>query len=92
MFIMAKKDITEIKKLLKMDKVIIGTEKTIKNLKLGKLSKIFLSENCPEDVKGDISRYAGLVDVKVTKLNLPNDELGVLCKKPFSTSVLGITK
>jgi ribosomal protein L30E len=85
-------DIEDIKKLLKTDKLVVGTERTIKNLKKGTLSKVFLSANCSENVENDISHYAKLAKVDVAKLKLPNDELGVLCKKQFLISVLGIAK
>lgn len=84
--------ITEIKKALKEGKAIIGTSRTIKNLKLGKVSKVFLTSNCPDDVKKDIKYYSKLAKVEVVRLKQPNDELGALCKKPFSISVLSIAK
>ena len=84
--------ISEIKKALKNKKVIIGTERTLKNLKLGKISKIFLTSNCSEDIKKDIKYYSKLAKVEVVQLKQPNDELGALCKKPFSISVLSVVK
>ena len=45
-----------------------------------------------QNVENDISHYAKLAKVDVAKLKLPNDELGVLCKKQFLISVLGIAK
>ena len=83
------KTITEIKKLLKDKNLVIGTERTIKNLKSGKISKIFISSNCPSIVKADIEYYSKLTNAAVVKLKYPNEELGVICKKPFSISVLG---
>jgi large subunit ribosomal protein L30e len=89
---MAKKDIDEVKKLLKTDKLVLGTGRTMKQLRIGKLSKVILSSNCPEDVSDDIENYAKLAGTKVARLKMPNDELGVLCKKQFPISVLGIAK
>ena len=89
---MAKKDLAEIKKVLKTDKIIIGTKMVMKSLNQGKLDKIFISANCANDVEEDLSNHAKLSKLKVVKLALPNDELGVFCKKQFSISVLGITK
>ena len=89
---LADKTITEIKKLLKDKKLIIGTSRTIKNLKLGKISKIFLSSNCPAHVKDDINYYSKLTDIAIVKLKYPNNELGVICKKPFSISILSTLK
>ncbi len=87
---MATKD--EIKKLLKTDKLVLGTKATIKQLRQGKLASVVLSLNCPEDVEKEINHYAKIAKVKSSKINLPNDELGTFCKKQFSISVLGIVK
>ncbi len=91
---MAKKtdDLTEIKKNLKSDKLLIGTVRTLKNLKLGKLSKVYMSLNTPESVIKDVEYYGKLVETELVKLNMPNDELGIYCKKPYSVSVIGLLK
>jgi large subunit ribosomal protein L30e len=83
---------TEIKKLIKAKKLVIGTERTIKNLKLGRVEKVIISSNCSENVLNDLNYYAGLGKTETVKVNYPNDELGVICKKPFSISVLSILK
>lgn len=82
----------DIKKLVKEKKVFIGTDQTIKNLKLGKVSRVMITKNCPADVREDIKHYAGLSQAEVVELNVPNDELGVMCRKPFLISVLGVKK
>jgi large subunit ribosomal protein L30e len=80
---------TELTKALKEKKEItFGTERTIKNLKLGKASTIFLASNCPKKVKEQIEHYAGIAEAKVVVLKLPDKEVGLLCKKPFNVSVL----
>ena len=90
---MAKKiSSADIKKMIKAGNVIIGTEMAIKGLKLGKLEKIMVSSNCPERVEKNINYYAGLTGTEVQKLDYPNDELGIICKKPFSISVLALSK
>ena len=83
---------SEIKKFIKSKSLIIGTDKTIKGLKLGKIEKVIISSNCPKAVVNNISYYAGLSKAETVKANYPNDELGVICKKPFSISVLSIVK
>ena len=89
---MAKKDIDEIKKLLKTDKLVIGTERTIKQLKLGKLAKVYLAANCAAALEEDVNHYSKIAGVPVVKLTMPNDELGVICKKQYLISVIGIAK
>ncbi|MDP7506747.1 MAG: ribosomal L7Ae/L30e/S12e/Gadd45 family protein [Candidatus Woesearchaeota archaeon] len=75
---------------LKSNKIIIGTDRVIKSLRAGKLSKIYISLNCKDSIKSDISHYSKLGDVEVISLKVSNEELGILCKKPFSISVLGL--
>ncbi len=87
------KDVTaDIKKILKSKKLVIGTEKTLKNLKRGKASKVYETANSPERIKEDIKQYAKLSKAELIELDVPNDELGVICKKPFSISVLSVAK
>lgn len=80
----------EIKKLLGTENLIIGTERTTKMLKKGDLKKIFLAKNASEETKKDIDYYAELSGVEVETLNETNEEIGTLCKKPFSISVIGM--
>lgn len=88
----ADKQIAEIRKLLKGKNIIIGTEKTIKSLKLGKTKEIYLSSNCPENIINTIEHYSKLTKVSVVRLKHPSNELGILCKKPFSISVLSVPR
>lgn len=89
---MAKITAAEIKKMLKAGNVIIGTERAIKNIRLGRVQKVLVSSNCPANVERDISYYASLGNAEFQKLDYPNDELSVICKKPFSISVLALLK
>jgi len=85
--------IEEVKKALKAKgKAILGLDRTIKGLKLGRLEKVYLTSNCQKDMKEAIKYYAKLSKAKVVQLKIPNDELGIICKKPFAISVLSITK
>ena len=86
------KNITTLRKLLKEKKAIVGTKITLKDLKLGKIKKVYVSSNCSESVLEQLNHYAKLAKADIVKLKYPNDELGVLCKKPFSISVLSVPK
>lgn len=89
---MAKITAAEIKKMIKSGNVVMGTERTIKSLKSGGVQKILMSSNCPNHVESDVNYYAGLTGVEVQKLEFPNDELSIICKKPFAISVLALLK
>lgn len=82
----------DIKKLVKENKAALGTNEVMKLLKLGKLSAVYVTSNCPGQVKEDIAHYAALAKVQVIEIPQANDELGVVCKKPYSISVLGAVK
>jgi len=93
---MAKKRIDQtamkIRALLVEDKLILGTERTLKLLKLGKLKQVLLSSNCAEQTKEDIIKYSKQTDTEVKELQYPGEELGVVCKKMYSISVIGVLK
>jgi large subunit ribosomal protein L30e len=86
------RNIEEIKKLIKQGKVIMGTERVQKLLRQNKLAKVFIAVNCRKDLVETIVHYGKIVQADVVQLKYPNDELGVLCKKPFSISALGIVR
>jgi large subunit ribosomal protein L30e len=82
----------EIKKLVATPKAIVGTQKTLKGLRAGKITRVFLAKNVKATTVSDIESYAKVASVEIVKLELGNDELGTICKKPFSISVLGELK
>ncbi|MEM4267404.1 MAG: ribosomal L7Ae/L30e/S12e/Gadd45 family protein [Candidatus Woesearchaeota archaeon] len=82
----------ELKKLLKTDKLVIGTKKCLSELKAGKLAKVLLAVNCIPSLVKDFEYYAKIEGTEIETLDYPNTELGALCKKPFSISVIGVRK
>jgi len=80
-------NINEIRNLVEQGKVTIGTNKTIKMLKLGKISTVILAKNVPSEIEEDINYYSKLANAKVVKLDLFPDELGAALKKRFKVSV-----
>lgn len=93
---MAKKqvnpEIEEIKKGLETKTVLIGTDEAVKELKRGTVEKVFITNNAPDMVKDDLGHYADIAGVEVVELSISNEDLGVLCKKPFQISVLSFKK
>jgi len=80
-------EIADIKRALDEGKLIIGTERVIKALKRNDVEKVFYAVNTAEDSKLDLSKYSNAFELEIT-----NEDLGVLCKKPFSISMVGISK
>jgi large subunit ribosomal protein L30e len=84
--------VSELKKLLKENKLVFGSDEVMKGLRTGRFSKIFLASNSSSQLKEDINSYASVNGVDVVTTSLQNTELGNLCKKPFAITVLGLIK
>lgn len=80
----------EIRKAVETGKVILGTDKSIKALKLGQVKLVILAENCPEGVQGDVYYYAKLLEVPVRVFPGNSKELGVACGRPFTINVAAV--
>ncbi len=82
--------IAEIKKSIENKKVVIGTKSTLDNLRAGKIAKVFVTSNCSQAVRNDLDELKKITDFQLVKISHTNVDLGTLCKKPFSISVLGV--
>ncbi len=76
-----------LKKAIKENKLIIGTERTLKALKQGTAKEVFVSKNCPEDLRAEIKNYGEISGITISELEETNEEIGALCKKPFSVNL-----
>jgi len=92
---MAKKEIAEhivkIKKSLETGNVL-GQKAVKKSLIKDELKEIFMASNIPEYYESEITKLAEINKVPISKIEQANDELGTLCKKPFSISIIGLKK
>jgi large subunit ribosomal protein L30e len=84
--------VTELKKLVKEGKLVIGGDEVMKGLRTGTFAKVYLAANCPEQLKADITHYASLSGAEVVDTGIQNEELGDICKKPFAIAVMGLLK
>ena len=82
------KDMKDLKAKLQDNKVTIGKDKVLKQLREKNLAKVFLANNCPKALKEDVLNFAKMAKVPVVELALNNEELGLFCKKNFFIAVL----
>ncbi len=80
----------EIGQAVDTGKVILGTDKSLKAIKLGQAKLVIVSSNCPSGVLVDIKRYGELANIPVHIFGKDSAELGVACGKPFLVSVLAV--
>ena len=76
---------------IEQDNIIIGENETLRALKQGGLSHVYLANNAKQSTVDDVEYYAGLQDnVDVTHLDEHNADLGDRCGKPFNVQVVSI--
>lgn len=83
---------TDLKKILASKNKILGRNRVIAALRQGKLSDVLLAKNCPVGFRRDIESLASIGSAKVIVLEHTNEELGIMCKKPFAVSAIGVKK
>ena len=84
--------IETLKKALKEKKLVLGLAETQKYANVKKLKEIVIAANTPNTTETKLNKIAELSKIKLNKTDVKNDELGAICKKPYSVSVVGILK
>ena len=79
----------DIKEIIKDKKLILGANQVLSMMKNEKITNVLVASNCPETLNHDIDHYSKIFSIKVSRINEDSKELGVICKKPFSISVIG---
>ncbi|MFQ6085840.1 MAG: 50S ribosomal protein L30e [Candidatus Bathyarchaeia archaeon] len=71
-------------------KVVIGSNRIVKDTRLGKLKLIILSSDCPEDRGDEIRHLASLSMIPIYTFEGSSVHLGTVCGKLFRVAALGI--
>ncbi len=79
-----------LKLAIETGKVVIGSKKTLENLKRGKIKALIIAKNCPERIKKDFKWYAKLTKTLVYLFNGTSMDLGAACGRGHVISALGI--
>ena len=80
------------RKLLVDKKLVIGRDLTIKRLREKKLARIMIAVNAAEATRESLHRFCKLGNIECVDTKYLANEIGVMCKKPFSISVIGVLK
>jgi ribosomal protein L30E len=84
--------ISKIRSLLETDRLIFGSSEVNKALQEGKLEAVVITSNLPDMDKEQFRHYSEISNVELFELEETNEQLGLICKKPFNIAVLGIVK
>lgn len=71
---------------LKKKKPVLGLDLTLKKIRRQEVSKVYVASN--SHAKKDLLSLGKTMGVEVVIVEENSKELGVLCKKPFSVSVI----
>lgn len=71
---------------LKTKKPVLGYEVTAKKMKKSDVSSVYLSSNCLH--KNELRMLAKAGNISITELEQNSKQLGIICKKQFSVSVV----
>ena len=81
-----------IKEKMKQEKVLLGYKSVMKSLKTSRPEVIVYANNLPDERRKMLEHNAKISNVEIKEY--PNDSvnLGLVCGKPFSVSVLAIKR
>jgi len=79
-----------LRRVVATGQVVIGSRKTLKLVKLGKVKVVVRASNLPPYLREDLEYYARLSNIPIIVFPGTNVELGTVIGKPFSVAMLGI--
>ncbi|WP_458403335.1 50S ribosomal protein L30e [Methanobrevibacter sp.] len=68
--------------------VILGSEKSIQSLKLGKGQLVVVAANAPKEILEDVEYYSNLSEIQSYVYDGTSVDLGSVCGKPFTVATL----
>jgi len=82
----------DIRKIAESGTALMGVRETLKALRAKSLAKVFLAKNAEKENRADVMHYAQLAGTEVVDTTYTGDELGIICKRQHSVTILGVKK
>jgi len=80
--------IEQLKDAFKEKKLTYGFNETIKLVKRGKATVVFIAKGAEPKMYDDLTTATAISNTKVIELNATPQEVGAVCKKPFPVTIL----
>ncbi|MCK4714287.1 MAG: ribosomal L7Ae/L30e/S12e/Gadd45 family protein [Candidatus Aenigmarchaeota archaeon] len=77
---------------IKGGKAVIGLASTIKAIVAGRVSAVFVSADCPPDIRQTLEDCAEIKEVPIDVFPGDSRELSTVCKKPFNITVISVVE
>jgi ribosomal protein L30E len=80
--------VAKLKDIMKEKEMILGERVVLKQIRLGKISEVFIAKNCKVDLRETLDHYSKEFGIKVVELEVDAEEVGSICKKQFAIAIL----
>lgn len=80
----------EIKRAVESGKVVLGTDRSLKLLRAGKVKMVIVASNCPARVRKEVEYLSKLFDIPLLRYPGTSVELGTAVGRPFSVNVCSV--
>ena len=78
----------QLKEAFKVKTLTFGFRETLKKVKTKKADTVFIAQDCPEEMRQDLTTNAKISGINIIELEGSSQEIGAVCKKPFPITVL----
>jgi len=82
----------DLRKLLLAKRLVIGATSTLSGIRNNTIARVIVANNCDRKILKSLEQYSKISGFEIVRLDMPAEEIGVMCKKQFGISVLGILK
>lgn len=82
----------EIKEAMKGNRLLIGSNCVLRDIKKGNIQSLILSTNLPAARKKELNSQASVAGIEVKEYEGDSAKLGEACGKPFNILLIGIKK
>lgn len=75
---------------IKTGKVVLGTKRTLRQVKQGKTQLVIIAANCPKEIQEEVTYYGKLSEIPVYTYQGTSWDLGSVCGRPHMVTCLAV--
>ncbi len=75
---------------IKTGKVVLGTKRTLRQVKQGKTQLVIIAANCPKEIQEEVTYYGKLSKIPVYTYQGTSWDLGSVCGRPHMVTCLAV--
>jgi large subunit ribosomal protein L30e len=75
---------------IKTGKVVLGTKRTLRQVKQGKTQLVIIAANCPKEIQEEVIYYGKLSEIPVYTYQGTSWDLGSVCGRPHMVACLAV--